>query len=55
MCIGCNLCADLYPSVFHINEDGIAEAIGEDLSVDLLAEAEDAKEQCPNEAIVIEN
>jgi ferredoxin len=52
LCIGCGLCADLYPTVFYMNGDDVAEAFGEELSGDLLEVVEEAKEQCPNEAIV---
>lgn len=54
MCIGCGLCADLAPSVFHMNDDGIAEAISNELSGDLASGAEEARQQCPNEAISTE-
>ena len=51
MCIGCGLCADLYPAVFRMIGGGVAEAIADELPEKFLAEVEDAIEQCPNEAI----
>lgn len=54
LCIGCGLCEGICPKVFKMNDDGIAEAIEGELSKDQQNDAEDAKLQCPVEAITIE-
>lgn len=54
LCIGCGLCEALSPKVFKMDDEGKAEAISEELSPELQNEAEDAKGQCPVEAISIE-
>jgi ferredoxin len=53
-CIGCGLCADICPEVFSLDDDGLAEAIDEDIPDDVLDSAREAEEQCPTGAIVIE-
>jgi len=50
-CIGCGLCAGTCPSVFSMTEDGVARAIDTDVPADTLEEAEEAKNNCPAEAI----
>lgn len=53
-CIGCGLCESVCPKVFKMNDDGLAEAIDNELD-ELLAEgAKDAQAQCPVEAIEID-
>ncbi|NLD50469.1 MAG: ferredoxin [Clostridiaceae bacterium] len=54
LCIGCGLCEALSPAVFKMDDEGKAEAITEELSQELQNEAEEAKRQCPVEAISIE-
>ena len=53
-CIGCGLCADICPEVFSLDDDGLAEAIDEDIPDDVLDSAREAEEQCPTGAIFIE-
>ncbi|NLO81697.1 MAG: ferredoxin [Clostridiales bacterium] len=53
-CIGCGLCADICPEVFSLDDDGLAEAIDEDIPDDVLDSAREAEEQCPTGAISIE-
>ena len=50
-CIGCGMCAGTCPEVFSMGEDGIAVAIEEEVSADVLKAAEEAKENCPVGAI----
>lgn len=49
-CIGCGLCAETCPEVFHMTEEGVAEALVEE---NLTAEevAKGAKENFPAGAI----
>lgn len=53
LCIGCGLCESISPAVFKMNDEGNAEAIDDELSKDLQNEAEDARLQCPVDAITI--
>ena len=50
-CIGCGLCAGTCPGVFSMTEDGVAKAIDADVPASALEEAEEAKNNCPAEAI----
>lgn len=52
LCIGCGLCADTCPEVFRMNDDNLAEAYA-DISPDTLEKAEEARDNCPVEAITI--
>lgn len=54
LCIGCAMCVSMCDSVFAMNEDGISEVIATEISDDMMAEAEEARDCCPVEAIVIE-
>ncbi len=53
LCIGCGLCAEICPSVFRMNDDNLAEAHGE-VTPDNQAQAEEARDSCPVEAITID-
>ncbi len=53
LCIGCSLCAETCPEVFEMGDDGLAHVIAE-VTPDLEASAEEARESCPTEAISIE-
>ena len=52
-CTGCGLCENACPEVFKINDDGVAEAIAEDIPESLVKTAKEACEDCPVEAITI--
>jgi len=55
-CIGCGACTAVAPSIFEMNDEGLAENIlGEDteLPEDLEGEAKEAAEACPVEAIEV--
>ena len=54
LCIGCGLCESLSPKVFKMNDEGVAEAIADELSEDLQHEAEEARSSCPVDAISVE-
>ena len=54
LCIGCAMCVSMCDSVFAMNDDGISEAIVTEVSGDLLNDAEEARDCCPVDAIVIE-
>ena len=52
-CTGCGLCEDTCPQVFKIN-DNIAEVIVAKVPLDAMDCAQQAAEECPVEAIAIE-
>lgn len=54
LCIGCALCVSMCEAVYSMNDEGISVAITSELSDDILADAEDAKNSCPVDAITIE-
>lgn len=49
-CIGCGLCEGTCPAVFHMNDNGVAEAIGE-VPADQEDAAREACDGCPVAAI----
>lgn len=55
LCISCAVCTNMVPDVFVMNDDGIAEAVGDGTVADEFAEAvREAAEECPADAIIIE-
>lgn len=50
-CIGCGLCANLCPQVFTMNDNGVSEAIAEQVASELEASAMEALAGCPVDAI----
>lgn len=54
ICIGCGLCAATCPEVFSLEDDGLAVAIEEEISEDLVDETEASRDGCPVSAIDIE-
>jgi len=54
-CIGCGNCVALTESkVFDFNDDGLANAIVDEVPKDMEETVKEAKEQCPTDAINIE-
>ncbi len=53
LCIGCGLCEDTCPEVFEMGED-IAKVKANPIPEDAIESAEQAVEECPVEAITIE-
>lgn len=53
-CIGCGLCESICPKVFKMNDEGIAEAIDSEIEETLTETTEEARIQCPVEAITVE-
>jgi len=51
-CIACGLCAGICPEVFEMGDDGFAH--GGEVSPELLASAQEARDGCPVAAISIE-
>ncbi|MFA9396946.1 MAG: ferredoxin [Clostridiaceae bacterium] len=52
-CIGCGLCTSICEEIFFMNDNGKAEAKDIVISQDIKDAAEDARVQCPVEAIDI--
>lgn len=51
LCIGCGACQAIVPSVFELEDDGLAKAIDSNIDTDLKEEVIDAVEGCPTSAI----
>ncbi len=50
-CIGCGLCEATCPNVFHLKDEGFAEAIAQDVNEADLDAAMEAMNNCPVSAI----
>jgi ferredoxin len=53
LCVGCGPCADICPEIFEIEND-LAKVKAEDVPADLEEKCKQAAENCPSEAIKIE-
>jgi ferredoxin len=54
LCTGCGPCADICPEVFELDDDGIAVAKVSEVPPEHQDSCREAAEQCPSEAIHIE-
>jgi len=54
LCTGCGLCADSVPDVFELSDDDIAIAKMETIQDALIDQVKAAAEDCPVEAIILE-
>ena len=54
LCTGCGPCVDICPEAFELNVDGIAVVKVNEVPPDLEQACREAAENCPTEAIVIE-
>ena len=54
VCIGCELCVEICPEIFEMEDDGLAVAKDSEIPEDLLGDAQEAEESCPTDAITIE-
>ena len=50
-CIGCGLCNGLCPKVFYMNQEGVAEAVDQEVDADDVSSANHAMNSCPVQAI----
>ena len=50
-CIGCGLCNGLCPKVFYMNQEGVAEAVDQEVDAVDVPSANDAMSSCPVQAI----
>ena len=53
-CIGCALCTSICPEVFEMDDENIAIVVADPIPADVEEEAKDAEDQCPVDAISIE-
>lgn len=53
-CIGCELCVDICPEVFKMNDEGLAEAYINPVPEDAEESAQDAADSCPVAVITVE-
>jgi ferredoxin len=53
-CIGCGLCPSICEDVFELGEEGKAYAKQPDVPANLEADAKEAEESCPVDAITVE-
>lgn len=53
-CIGCGLCEATCDAVFHIGDEGTAEAIEGDIPAEYEEDAQTAADDCPVSAITVE-
>ena len=53
-CIGCELCTQICPEVFSMDEYGKSKAITCDIPKDVESSAMEARDSCPVSAISIE-
>ena len=51
LCIGCGACQAIEPSVFELEDDGLAKAIDKEINEEVKENVIDAKEGCPTSAI----
>ena len=52
-CIGCELCTQICPDVFSMDDDGKSVAIDDDVPANLQDDAVEARDSCPVSAIDI--
>ena len=54
-CIGCELCTQICPDVFSMDDDGKSVAINDDISENLQDDGVEARDSCPVSAIDIKD
>lgn len=53
-CIGCGLCADTCPTVFRMDDEGLAEVYIDSIPSDSEDSAVEAADSCPVSVITVE-
>jgi ferredoxin len=51
LCIACGACIDICPEVYDWNDDGLCQAIVDEVPEDIEESAREALDSCPTEAI----
>jgi ferredoxin len=54
LCIGDGICEEICPEVFELTDNGIAKVIEDDPDQSLEVKIEEAAEECPTDAIIID-
>ena len=54
VCIGCGMCTGTCPSVFDMDDDGLAKAVVEEIEGADEESAQEAADNCPVQAIELE-
>jgi ferredoxin len=54
LCLGCGICEGIAPDVFTLGPDPIATVLLNPVPENLWADVRESAEQCPEEAITIE-
>ncbi len=54
LCTGCGACVDVCPEVFELNDEDVAQPKVNPVPPETESACRDAAEQCPTEAIKIE-
>jgi len=54
LCTGCGLCAETCPKVFQMNDEDLAVVIVDEVPADAQASCRQADDECPTDAISIE-
>lgn len=54
LCIGCGVCPSVAPTMFEMNDEGLADVIVDEIPAGEEDLAEEAVESCPVGAITIE-
>lgn len=54
LCTGCGLCVDCVPEVFELSDDDIAVVKIKTIKDALVDQVREASEDCPAEAIILE-
>lgn len=54
-CISCGLCVTICPEVFELDDEDIATVIADPVPAENEAEAQEAADSCPTDAITIED
>ncbi|MEG0855991.1 MAG: ferredoxin [Terrisporobacter sp.] len=53
-CIGCGVCPSVCPAVFEMDDEGLSHVIATPVPAEAEAEAKDAADSCPVDAITVE-
>lgn len=54
LCIACELCPDICPEVFEMQEDGLAGALINEIPDEYEETVQEAADNCPSEAIRVD-